>query len=98
MRGDTSESNNHRAVVDIHYVHPFSEKMQLEVGYNMNYNESKSTSITAYDNVRNLTESYDFEREEYIHALYATFGLQINKFSAQLGARQEFVNNDFKKN
>lgn len=97
MRGDTSESNNHRAVVDIHYVHPFSEKMQLEVGYNMNYNESKSTSITAYDNVRNLTESYDFEREEYIHALYATFGLQINKFSAQLGARQEFVNNDFKK-
>lgn len=97
MRGDTSESNNHRAVADIHYVHPFSEKMQLEVGYNMNYNESKSTSITAYDNVRNLTESYDFEREEYIHALYATFGLQINKFSAQLGARQEFVNNDFKK-
>lgn len=101
MRGDTSESNNHRAVVDVHYVHPFSEKSQLEIGYNLNYNESSSTSITSYDTngnkTRNLIESYDFDREEFIHALYATYGFQIGKFSAQLGLRKEFVNNDFTK-
>lgn len=98
MRGDTSESDNHRAVADVHYVHPFSEKSQIEVGYNLNYSESSSTSITAYDHVRNLTESYDFEREEYVHALYATYGFQIGKkFSGQLGLRKEFVDNDFKK-
>lgn len=101
MRGDTSESNSHRAMVDVHYVHPFGEKSQLEIGYNLNYNESSSTSITSYDTngnkTRNLIESYDFDREEFIHALYATYGFQLGGFSAQLGLRKEFVNNDFTK-
>lgn len=98
LRGDTSKSNNHRAVVDAHYIYPFSEKSKLEVGYNLNYSESKSHSVTAYDHIVNNNESYDFERTEYIHALYTTYGFQIGeKLSAQLGLRKEFVNNDFKK-
>ncbi len=97
FRGDTSESNNHKAVADVHYVQPFGEKAKLEVGYNLNYDQSKSTSITAYNHITNNAESYDFEREEYIHALYATYGFQIKDFSAQLGLRKEFVDNDFTK-
>ncbi|MBP3253060.1 MAG: TonB-dependent receptor [Bacteroidales bacterium] len=97
-RGDTSESNNHRAVADVHFVYPVNENSKLEVGYNLNYSEGTSTSTTAYNGVLNTKESYDFEREEFIHAFYATYGFQIGKkLSAQLGLRQEIVNNDFKK-
>ncbi len=98
LRGDTSKSNNHSAVVDAHYVHPFSETSKLEFGYNLNYNQSKSHYITAYDKILNNTECYNFDREEFIHALYATYGFQIGeKLSAQLGLRKEFVTNDFEK-
>ena len=98
LRGDTSKSNNHRAVVDVHYVYPFNEKSKLEIGYNLNYNQSKSHSVTAYNHAVDSNESYDFERKEYINAFYATYGFQIGeKLSAQLGLRKEFVNNDFKK-
>ena len=98
FRGDTSESNNHRAVADVHYVHPFNENSKLEVGYNLNYSGGTSTSKTAYDRILNNKESYDFDRDEYIHAVYATYGFQIGKkFSAQLGLRQEIVDNDFEK-
>ena len=98
FRGDTSKSNNHRAAVDVHYVQPFGEKSSLEVGYNLNYSEGTSTSKTSYNGTLDTKESYDFEREEFIHAFYATYGFQIGeKLSAQLGLRQEFVNSDFKK-
>lgn len=97
-RGDTSKSNNHRAVVDVHYVQPFGENNKLEVGYNLNYSGGNSTSKTAYNGILNNSESYDFDRDEYIHAIYATYGFQIGKkLSAQLGLRQEIVDNDFKK-
>ncbi len=97
-RGDTSESNNYGAISDIHYVHPFGENSKLEVGYNLDYHGGSSTSRTAYDGILNNKESYDFERDEFIHAFYATYGFQIGKkFSAQLGLRQEIVKNDFKK-
>ena len=97
FRGDTSTSNNHRAVVDVHYVQPFGEKSSLEVGYNLNYNESTSKNKTFYNGLIDNDESYDFEREEFIHAFYATYGFQLGKFSAQLGLRQEIVTNDFTK-
>ena len=93
---DTSKSNHHHAIADIHYVYPFSENSKLEFGYNLNYNYEKSHNLYYYDNVFYDSSSYDFRREEQIHALYATYGFQIGKqLSAQLGLRSEMVKNNF---
>lgn len=98
QRGDTSSSTHNHANADIHYVHPFNEKSTLEVGYNLNYSKENSNYEYSYDKILNTETSYDFYRQEQVHALYATYGLQIGKqVSAQLGLRGEVVKNDFRR-
>lgn len=98
VRGDTNKSHHNHAIVDIHYVQPFSETSKLEIGYNLNYSHENSKNRTSYDAVLDNVASYDFIRDEYINAFYATYGFQIGeKLSAQLGLRQEIVTNDFTK-
>ena len=96
LRGDTIESDHHHAIADVHYIYPFSDNSKLEVGYNLNYTKEHSDYEYSFDHVLDPSTSYIFNREEQIHALYATYGFQVGKqFSAQLGLRGEMVNNDF---
>ena len=98
VRGDTTSANPNNAVVDIHYVYPFSEKSKLEVGYNLNYRVGHPNYEYSYDHILDSTTSYNFNREEQIHAIYATYGFQIGKkLSAQLGLRGEMVKLNFER-
>ncbi len=90
---DVSSSNDNRAVVNINYSHPFSENLRMEAGYNLNY--SKRNSDYEYyfngNSVMDAQSSYLFSSEEYINALYATFGYSFGKWSGQAGLRAEQV-------
>ncbi|MDR1006629.1 MAG: TonB-dependent receptor family protein [Bacteroidales bacterium] len=89
---DESESRSNRAVVMLDYVHPFSKKARLDVGYNLNY--SFGNSYQDYfingNSQRDDAMSYTYNNDEQIHAIYATFGYSFNdKLSAQAGLRAE---------
>ncbi|MDR0971331.1 MAG: TonB-dependent receptor [Bacteroidales bacterium] len=89
---DESSSSFNRAVATLNYVHPFSEKAQLEAGYNLNYSFGKSFQDYFLDgnSERNEDMSYTYENTEQIHAIYATFGYNFNEaLSAQAGLRGE---------
>ncbi|MEE1111745.1 MAG: outer membrane beta-barrel family protein, partial [Bacteroidales bacterium] len=84
---------NKRAVVNINYSHPFSKKLKMEVGYNINY--SNRYSIYDYylngSDIRNDDMSYEFYNTEYINAIYATVGYSYGKLSGQIGLRGEIT-------
>ncbi|MEE0938089.1 MAG: TonB-dependent receptor [Bacteroidales bacterium] len=90
---DVTASRNNRAVVNVNYSHPFTENLRMETGYNLHYSKRNS----AYDyfwngeTLRDDSISYQFESQEFIHALYATFGYTYGKWSGQLGLRGEIV-------
>lgn len=99
-KNDNENSHFNHLVADIHYVQPFSKTTKLEVGYNLEYNNSNN-SYDYYINNNPFVDtatSYDFHRDGQIHALYATFGFQLGeKLSTQLGLRGEIVTNNFSK-
>ncbi|MDR0790339.1 MAG: TonB-dependent receptor [Bacteroidales bacterium] len=89
---DEGVSNFNRVVVLLNYTHPFSEKARLETGYNLNYSNGNSTQdyFLNGSSTRDDDMSYDYENDEQIHAIYATFGYGFNeKLSAQAGLRGE---------
>ncbi len=77
--------NNERTntTINLDYVNPLSEKAKLELGYEGRIrrtdNEYRST---LFDDSK-----YRYDRD--IHALYATYGKNYEKWSYQLGARLE---------
>lgn len=95
---NVSKSNNDRAFATINYVHPFSETLKLETGYNLNYVNTRANydyfptrGITTKDD----SMSYVFNYKESIHAVYGTLGYSFNKkLSAQVGLRLEQVFRD----
>ncbi len=92
-----SKSNNDRAFVTLNYVHPFSESLKLETGYNLNYVNTNANYdyFPSREMVRDDSMSYIFKYKESVHALYGTLGYSFNKkLSAQLGLRLEQVFRD----
>ncbi|MFA6806548.1 MAG: TonB-dependent receptor [Bacteroidales bacterium] len=92
-----SKSNNDRSFVTLNYVHPFSESLKLETGYNLNYvNTEANYDYFSDENMgRNDSMSYVFKYKESIHAFYGTLAYSFNKkLSAQLGLRLEQVFRD----
>ncbi len=90
---DASSSRNNRAVVNANYSHPFSENLRMETGYSLNYSKRNSNYDYFFDENtdRDLETSYQFSSEEYINALYATFGYSFGNWSGQAGLRAEQV-------
>ncbi len=78
IRGDTTISRRNNAVADIHYIHPFSKNSKMEVGYNLNFTIANNNYEYSFDRVLDNTTSYDFHKTEQIHAIYATYGWQVN--------------------
>lgn len=98
IRGDTTISRRHNAVADIHYIHPFSKNSKMEIGYNLNFTIANNNYEYSYDRVLDNATSYDFHKTEQIHAIYATYGWQVNdKLSTQVGLRGETTLLDFSK-
>ena len=94
---NVSKSNSDRAFVTLNYVHPFSESLKLETGYNLNYVNTNANYdyFPSRDMVRDDSMSYIFKYKESVHALYGTLGYSFNKkLSAQLGLRLEQVFRD----
>ncbi len=92
-----SKSNNDRAFVTLNYVHPFSENLKLETGYNLNYVNTNANYdyYPSRDMIRDDSMSYVFKYKESIHAIYGTLGYNFNKkLSTQLGLRLEQVYRD----
>ncbi|MCH8904604.1 MAG: TonB-dependent receptor [Bacteroidetes bacterium] len=95
LQHNNTNTSNYIATIDADYVHPFSKKAKMELGYksifrsidsdinfkNYDYTTGKYVSDTALNN--------NFIYNEQVHAIYGIYARQVNKFSFQLGARVE---------
>lgn len=90
--------NNQTAQVKADYIQKFRDNMKLEAGGQFSWQNRFSNSMT-WDFV-NLTDSSvrsdynDFKYEEWISALYVTFGAKFGGFSFQGGLRGEYTVTD----
>ncbi|MBQ4822828.1 outer membrane beta-barrel family protein [Aquimarina sp. MMG016] len=77
--------NNERTntTINLDYVNPLSEKAKLELGYEGRLRRTDNDYQSTFFNDSN----YIYDRD--IHALYATYGKNFEKWSYQLGARFE---------
>lgn len=77
------------ADVQINYMHPFSKKLALEVGYQGKIQWQKTSSL--YDTRLNMYQdtSIRFKYIEHNHGLYANLKGNFGKFSFQVGGRFE---------
>ncbi|MCX6231517.1 MAG: TonB-dependent receptor [Bacteroidetes bacterium] len=82
----------------INYVHPFTEKMKIETGYqgifrnvNDNFHLDALDSITSIYS-EDLTTRNHFAYKENINAVYGTLSREWEKYSIQAGLRLEYAN------
>jgi hypothetical protein len=90
-----SESTN----ANLDYVNPLSETAKLELGLQarlFNTNILYSSTGESYNDMRDLTPtpSVDFDYTRDIYSAYATFSKSLDKWTYQIGARLESVNED----
>ena len=77
--------NNERdnTTINLDYVNPLTEKTKLEIGYEGRLRRTDNDyQSTLFDD-----SNYSYDRD--IHALYATYGTNYEKWSYQFGARLE---------
>ncbi|BDS13640.1 outer membrane beta-barrel family protein [Aureispira anguillae] len=93
----TNYNKMHQGTMRIDYTHPFNKKMKLEVGYKGNIrwlgNDFSSESFD-YNQMQMLNDTgrtNNFQYQEQVHAVYATFAQQIGKFRYKLGLRGEYT-------
>ncbi|HET7818931.1 MAG TPA: outer membrane beta-barrel protein, partial [Bacteroidia bacterium] len=92
-----SKSNGGTQVISMQsdYVHPLGEKSKIEAGVMGTYrtflskisNYIKNDSADEYTLVKNQSTNYQFT--DQIYAAYATYGIQKEKMSYQIGLRTE---------
>ena len=92
-----SKSNGGTQVISMQsdYVHPLGEKSKIEAGVMGTYrtflskinNYIKNDSTDEYTLVKNQSTNYQFT--DQIYAAYATYGIQKEKMSYQIGLRTE---------
>ncbi len=98
LQKSDGNNKNSNAYLQLNYIHPFSEKIKLESGYNLTTN-STNREISYYsgdstgDFYLDTLNSNKFDYREMVNALYSTLGYQIiKKLSVQAGLRYEYVN------
>jgi len=93
----TTLNKMHQGVVRIDYTHPFGKQMKFEVGYKGNVRwigkdfKSETFDYTQMQMVNDTGLTNNFQYMQQVHALYATFGHKIGKFSYKLGIRGEYT-------
>ncbi|MBR1516548.1 MAG: TonB-dependent receptor [Bacteroidales bacterium] len=103
LRETESDNTNHRANLQVNYVHPFSETVRLETGYEgriVSSDQDYRYYMSTYDNAHTLNShvldnqsSTHYVYSQQIHALYATLGTKLlDRLSAQAGLRGEYSN------
>ena len=101
LRESETDNNGNHANIQVNYVHPFSETLRLEAGYEGQLRHSDQNYryyMTTYSAPAVLQEHmYDDQSSTHylynqqIHAVYATLGAKLfEKVSAQAGLRGEY--------
>lgn len=96
---DFVDTNREQITINLDYVNPLSEKAKLEVGletrlFNTDvYYDSTGQSFDETGSI-STTPSTDFNYKRGIYSAYITYGKTFEKWSYQVGARAEAVNDD----
>lgn len=86
------------------YVNPYSLTSKFELGYKSTFSQSNSQcdSYIKEGNATIFTPQHglfnDFDYNQNVHALYATYGTRINKFSTSLGLKGELTEINWEQN
>ncbi len=104
LRRSESDNNDYNINIQTNYVHPFSDALRMEVGYEgriLRTDRDYTYYLSQYGADHLLAEVYDdassthFIYDQNIHAVYATFGwTPMKEFSVQAGLRGEYSNID----
>lgn len=98
---DFVDTKREQTTINLDYVNPLSDKAKLEVGlearlFNTDvYYDSTGKSFDATGTIIN-TPSTDFNYNRDIYSAYITYGKTFEKWSYQVGARAETVEDDAK--
>ncbi len=78
------------------YVHPFDDNSKFETGYrselrriNNPYYVNEKDPFGNWVSLKNFTNTFDYDED--VHAIYALYGREFNRFSAQVGLRGEYT-------
>lgn len=94
-----ANGNSHGFEAKSDFTWKFTENNRLELGWSSRWNERLSEATAnryTYDDdslrIKTPIDAYynKFDYSEQIHALYGTYGMRINNFSAQAGLRGEY--------
>ncbi len=104
---DFVDTNRDQTVVNLDYTNPLSEKAKLEIGAEARLFETNidysSTGLSVNENQDDIsnngdefipTPATDFTYKRDIYSLYITYGKTFEKWSYQVGARAESVNEE----
>jgi len=82
-------------LIQVDYVHPFDDNSKFEVGYRSEFRRIENPYFVneldeagKWVSLKNFTNTFDYN--ENVHALYAIYGREFNRFSAQAGLRGEY--------
>lgn len=89
-----NEEGERRMMLQSDYIHPFSEKAKMEIGFRSTIRDIKNNIlIQEEDDLGNLfvldTFSTNFTYSENVHAAYGMFSSELDRLSWQLGLRTE---------
>ena len=82
---DNTENDITNTTLNVDYINPLSEISKLELGAEARLRNSESLYRSTNENIPGA----DFEYDNSIYSLYATFGQNYEKWSYQMGARLE---------
>lgn len=104
---DFVDTNRDQTVVNLDYTNPLSEKAKLEIGAearlfetNIDYSSTGLSVNENQDDISNNDDEFiptpatDFTYKRDIYSLYITYGKTFEKWSYQVGARAESVNEE----
>ena len=82
---DNTKNDINNTTINLDYINPLSESSKLELGAEARLRNSESVYRSTNQNI----PAADFEYDNSIYSLYATFGQNFEKWSYQMGARLE---------
>ncbi|MFL1011321.1 TonB-dependent receptor domain-containing protein [Flavisericum labens] len=96
---DFNDTKRKSTTINLDYVNPLTDTSKLELGlqtrlFNSDIAYASTGESFNSQGVLRLTPSTNFDYTRYIYSIYATFRKEIGKWSYQVGARAENVNED----
>ncbi|MFO7719485.1 MAG: outer membrane beta-barrel family protein, partial [Gillisia sp.] len=82
---DYTKNDINNTTLNLDYINPLSETAKLELGAEARLRNSESVYVSTNQNIPGA----DFQYDNSIYSLYATFGQNFEKWSYQMGARLE---------